>query len=215
MAVQTNAQEATVEIKEQERFKSDKLFSLLIILILLGAQCLAIVQLIFMLRSTVNPAPVFFPATSAGQLLLEPPLDKPNAPNNVILNWVTEGLMALNSFNFMTYQTVMDKGRSYFTIEGYQFYQKALTDSKIIEKVVNQKLVLTATATDAPQITKEGALGGRYLWKVRIPMNFRYQAVEYNNFENVEITILVMRVPTLQSPTGLVILKYDMEFKNI
>jgi hypothetical protein len=207
--------EPTLEIKDQTRFYEDKKFLVFLLALLIGFQCLVLLQLILMLRSTVNPPPVFFPTTASSQLILEAPLDQASIPSNVVLNWVAETLMTVNTFNFVSYPIVMEKAKEHFTKEGYEFYQKALTDAKIIDKLTDQKLVLTATPTDAPQITKEGSLGGRYLWKIKIPMEFHYQSVADNIVDNIDITLLIMRVPTIQSPNGVAILKYDMEFKGV
>lgn len=199
------------EVVEQARFYNDKYASILLLLLLLGALGAGLFGLLFLLRSTAFPAPTYFPATDLGQLLQETPLDQANIGDNVLLNWVTEGMMTSHTFNFMSYNAVMTKANEYFTPEGYANYKDALTKLKIIDRVLTKKLVLKATPTDAPQILLEKPFAGRYLWKIRIPMRFRYQNVTSDEMEPMAITIIVMKVPTSQSPTGVLILKYEIE----
>ena len=80
--------------------------------------------------------------------------------------------------------------------------------------MTEKKYVLRAIATDAPQVLLEKPFAGRYMWKIRIPMQFRYQNVKTDFGSLFEITLIVMRVPTAQSPNGVLILKYDLELKG-
>lgn len=152
--------------------------------------------------------------TSNDQLIQEPDLDKPNLPNNSLLNWVASVLMESMTLNFVNYNMVIGSAKSYFTAEGYEYFKTAVQESKIIDRIVKEKLVQQAVAIDAPQITKEGILAGRYLWKIKMPMEFRYKNVTTTVSDNYDLTILVMRVPSMQSPMGVAILKYELEKRS-
>jgi hypothetical protein len=198
-------------IVEQEKFYRDK-YGLVILITLLVAVIGAILAgLIFLLHSTVSPPPTYFKASELHQLIEEVPLDQAGIENNILLNWVTEAVMVSNTFNFVSNPRVIDESIIYFTKDGYDSYKNAFVTNKIIDRVNEKKLVLKATAKDAPQILLEKPLAGRYMWKIKIPMNFRYQSVTTDVSDTVDITMIVMRVPTVESPNGVLILKYDLE----
>jgi intracellular multiplication protein IcmL len=204
-----------VEIKNEERFYTDRLGALTLLLLFILIQGIFMFGVILVLRNFASPPPVFFPATNQGQLLIETALNKPNLNENEILNWAAQAMMEVNTFNFVNYETVILKNKKYFTTEGYESYQNELKETKILERMLEKKLVLTAVPTDAPQITKEGELAGRYLWKVKVPMEFRFRSVKTVMTNPGTITLLIMRVPTIQSPTGIAILKIDVETRSI
>lgn len=204
----------TSEVVEQEKFYHDKLGILLLLSVLLTLLALGIGGLIFLLRSSAVPPPTFFKVTALDQLVQEPPLDIAGVDTSVLLNWVAEAIMTSNTFNFINYPGVVAAATTYFTPEGFDSYKNALKNSKIIDRVVEKKLVLKLTATDAPQILLERPFASRYLWKIRCPVNLRYQNVTTDTSERWEINIIVMRVPTTQSPIGVLILKYDMAIQS-
>lgn len=207
-------QAAETKAIEQERYHEDKSIQIIILALFSIALTVGIVGLIILLRSSVVPPPTYFAAMPNGALFPEKPLDQPSLETNELLNWITEAMMQSNTFNFIDYNTVIDAANVYFTKEGYESYKNALVTAKIIETVIEKKYVLRAVATDAPQLLLEKPFAGRYMWKIRIPMQFKYQNVRTDFGSLVEITLIVMRVPTAQAPNGVLILKYDLEQKG-
>jgi intracellular multiplication protein IcmL len=199
---------------EQERYHEDKSIQIIILALFFIALTVGILGLIILLRDSAVPPPTYFTAMPNGALFPEKPLDQPSLETNELLNWITEAMMESNTFNFIDYNAVMDASSAYFTKEGYESYKNALAATKIIETVVEKKYVLRAVARDAPQLLLEKPFAGRYMWKIKIPMQFKYQNVRTDYGTLVEVTLIVMRVPTAQSPNGVLILKYDLEQKG-
>ncbi len=197
-----------MEIVERATFTAESTPSLFLLLILCLGFTLALLLFLMISHSLMNPLPVFFPTTVAGQLIQEPPLDQPGLGQNVLFEWLTEGMMVVNSFNFVNSETVFDEAQKYFTPEGYGTYKSGLQAAGVIDKVINNKYVLRATPTSAPQITEEKVLANRYFWQVKLPMLFQYKSVDSVTYDNVDISIIIMRVPTTQSPDGVLILRY-------
>lgn len=202
------------KVVEQQRYGEDKSVQIVILVLLTVGLLVVIFGLMLLQRNSITPSPVYFTAMENGALFPEKPLDQPGIETNELLNWITEATMEVNTFNFIDYATVLDAANVYFTKEGYESYKAALNTAKILETVIQQKYVLTAVATDAPQLLLEKPFAGRYMWKIKIPMQFRYQNVKYSTGNLVEITVIVMRVPTTLSPNGVLILKYDLEEKG-
>jgi intracellular multiplication protein IcmL len=206
----------TAETKsiEQEKYYQDKSIQIMFLALLSIALAVGIAGLIILLRSSAVPPPTYFTTMENGALFPEKPLDQPSLETNELLNWITEAMMESNTFNFINNGAVIDAASVYFTKEGYESYKKSLDAAKIVETVVQKKYVLRAVATDAPQLLLEKPFAGRYMWKIKIPMQFRYQNVRTDFGSLVEITLIVMRVPTTQSSNGVLILKYDLEEKG-
>ena len=203
-----------VLVVEQEKFYQDRMGLLMLLTLLLLVSGTMILGIIVMLRKTALPAPTYFSATDINQLVTEAPLYQAGISTSVLFNWITEAMMACNTYNFISNVKVIESANLYFTPEGYETYKNALTDAKIVDKVINHKLVLKAAPSDAPQILLEKPFAGRYMWKIKIPMKFRYQNVTTDITDQMEINLIVMRVPTTQSPLGVSILKFEMEEIN-
>lgn len=207
-------QAAETKATEQERYHEDKSIQIIFLAFLSIALAVGIVGLIILLRSSAVPPPTYFSAMENGALFPEKPLDQPSLETNELLNWITEAMMQSNTLNFIDYNAVIDAASVYFTKEGYESYKNALTIANVIDTVTQKKYVLRAVATDAPQLLLEKPFAGRYMWKIRIPMQFRYQNVKTDFGTLMEITLIVMRVPTTQAPNGVLILKYDLTQKG-
>jgi intracellular multiplication protein IcmL len=203
-----------VEAIEQQRFYQDKSLVLSIALLLLALLALGLFALIVLLRSITAPPPVIFEASPLGQLIVEAPLDTPSIKTNELLNWVAQGMMLANTFNYINYPAVTEAAKVLYTKDGFESYLNALKSTELVNKVVQQKLILKAVPTDAPQLLLEKPFAGRYMWKIKIPMRFQYQNVTTDMSDEAEITLVVMRVPTTQAPNGVLILKYDLDLKG-
>lgn len=196
---------------EQEAFYKDKNASLMMITLFLIGITIGLGGVVFLVRLVAKPPPIYFPTTSFGALLTEQPLERPGIENTILMNFVVEAVMAAHTFNFVNYTQVMDASSIYFTKEGYESYKSALINVKILDRLIEQKFVLRAIPTDAPQILLEKPFAGRYMWKIKVPMRFKYQNVKTEFGELIDITLIVMRVPTTESPNGVSILKMDLE----
>ena len=197
-------------MREPERFWGDQAPLLRLSCLLLGVLILIWSQINYLLYADFRPSPAVFAANADGSLIQEVPLDSPNQSENILLNWVTDVLMNINTFNFVNLDASLQKARPYFTDEGYQNYQEALSNLKILDQVRSKKLILSAIPLDAPHVLIEKIFSGRYMWRIQIPMHFKYQSVAFVDSERYQITLVVMRVPIKESPLGIAILKYEV-----
>ena len=205
-----STQEAGRKIREQETFYNDRYFSTVFVMLLMLLMGVALFWTNFLLLATHDPEPAYFEANQQGGIIAEVPLEQSNMDINALLNWVTEGMMNSNTFNFMNYQKTIDNSAIYFTKDGFESYNNAMNNQKIIDRIIQKKLVLKTTPTDAPQVLVEKAFAGRYMWKIKAPLLFKYQSVTTEDTDLMEVTLVVMRVPSTQSPNGVLILKYDL-----
>lgn len=199
-----------IKIVENERFYNDKYLQVVLLMLMIAFLGICLFGLNFLFYSTSSPPPTYFEANEQGSIIPDAPLDQSNMEINALLNWVTEGMMLGNTFNFMNYNYVMSQAAPYFTKEGFDSYKNALNNAKIIDRILQKKLVLKTVPTDAPQVLLEKSFAGRYMWKIKVPLKFHYQSVTTDLLEMMDATLIVMRVQTTQSPNGVLILKYEL-----
>lgn len=206
--------EPSEELREKTRFYSDRLGYLLLLIILLTGSTLVFVALLVSLQALRSPPPLFFKASESAQLIEEIPLDQQGMTVNILYNWLVEGMINVHSFNFINYGTKIEAAKEYFTSEGFTSFTQALQDNHVLDRIIAKKYVFHAFPTAAPQIIKEGVLANHYLWKIKLPMAFQYRSVTESLFDLVELTLLVVRVPTTQSAFGIKILRYELVIKG-
>lgn len=153
---------------------------------------------------THQPTPKYFATTHDGKLIPLVPLNQPNLSTNALLQWAVEAATAAYTFNFVNYRKALQDSRVYFTRLGYQNFLKALTDSRNLEAIQTRKLIVSAVPTGAPIILREGTTSaGLYAWQVQFPMLITYQSSSDTQARNYMITMLITRVPTLESAKGV------------
>jgi intracellular multiplication protein IcmL len=72
-----------------------------------------------------------------------------------------------------------------------------------MEMVETNQQVLTAAPRSAPVLIKEGLVNGRYQWQVELPIVVTYQAGSQTRSDSLLLTLLIVRVPKLESPNGV------------
>lgn len=206
--------EPTEILSEQDGFYQDKQSRIVILVTLLAGVSLLLLLFLLTLQPLRNPPPLFFKGTENSQLIQELPLDQPGLSTNALFNWLVQSVITVHSFNFVNYNSRMDMAKDYFTTEGYDSFIQALKDARVFEQVINKKYVFRALPSAAPQITKEGVLANHYLWKIKLPVRFQYRNVSDSLYDNADINILIVRVPTTSSPYGIRILRYELVLRK-
>lgn len=149
-----------------------------------------------------KPIPFYY-AASDENLTRMIPLNQPNLTTNAVLHWATYAAAAALTFNFHNYPQVFQDVRVYFTPKGYDNFLSALKTAHTIENIVKKQLAVYAVLTDNPIILREGpAPGGSYAWQIEFPMLLTYES-ERENKQHIIITLLIVRVPTSESVTGI------------
>ncbi|MDF3055209.1 MAG: type secretion protein DotI [Gammaproteobacteria bacterium] len=152
-----------------------------------------------------KPTPTYFATTNEGNIIPLNPLDAPVVTAAILLQWATVAAISANTYNFVNYRKELQAASEYFTPNGWREYQDALKASRNLETVVTRKLTVSAVATGAPVILDQGVVGGRYKWKVQLPILLTYESVNTKITQPSEVTMLITRVSTLETPKGIAI----------
>lgn len=204
--------EAVAPLTEKKLFTQDHAQALLWVVLSLGVLTVLLVFFsLALFKNMIHPPQLYFQATDEKQIIPEIALDQPGIANNVLLAWLVEGINLAHTFNFTSYVRVMEKAKAYFSKEGYDDYVQALNHIGLLKNMVDNKWVVIAMPTEVPEILKEGPLGNRYLWKIKMPIQFHFRNVTTHRTEAYNLVLLVVRVPSTQSPEGVIVYKYELQ----
>lgn len=169
-------------------------------------QCFIIFGLIgamFFIIHVHQPENRYFATTEDGRLIPMVPLTQPNLSTPALLSWVAQAASETMSFSFSNYRRNLQESSRYFTRDGWESFSRALQQAKIIESIEENVQELSAVPRGAPILKYEGVAGGQYQWQVQIPMILTYVSGSKQRTDNWIITIVVVRVPRLESPNGV------------
>ncbi len=153
---------------------------------------------------THKPAVTYFATTSQGKLTKLTPMNQPNLTTAALTKWVTRAVTTSYNFNFGNYDVALRDAKIFFTEAGYQHFMNALSASKTLDTVKEKNLVVFAIAPQPAVVIKEGPTAdGIYAWQVQLPLLLTYQSASDQIKQNVMLTILVARRPTIESPEGI------------
>lgn len=157
---------------------------------------------------THPPAPKYFATSINGRITPLVALNMPNQSDSAILQWSNQAAIAAFSYNFVNYRTELVAASGFFTADGWEQFINALGSSNNLDAVKAKKLVVSAVATSAPVILQKGVLNNRYSWRIQMPLLVTYQSASEFSQQKLNVTMLVTRVDTLNSPRGIGIAQF-------
>ncbi len=169
-------------------------------------QAISLVILLVALAVTIavsRPQDRFFATTADGRLIRMTPLNEPNMNDAALISWVARASSDIMTFGFHDYQRRLQESSSYFTRRGWQTFSEALQRSRIMETVEKSQQVVTASPKAAPTIIQQGLANGIYRWVVQLPMVVTYQSGSAQQTDTLNVQVVVVRVSTLDSPSGV------------
>ena len=145
----------------------------------------------------------YFATTEDGRLIPMAPLNEPNLSAPALMSWVAQASTEVMTFGFNDYRRRLQEASRNFTRAGWESFSSALQRARIIETVEANQQVVTAAPTGAPVIQSEGVIKGRYQWVVQVPLALTYQSGAKTRTDNLLVTLVIVRVPRLESPSGV------------
>lgn len=191
----------TVVIRNE--FYRDGYRSLLRIAVLQGLIIIGLIVVMWYVVHIHQPENRYFATTEDGRLVPMTALSEPNLSTPALLSWTAQAATEVMTFGFNDYQRRLQESSRNFTRRGWDSFTKALDASRIIEMVKANQQVATAAPSGAPILQSEGEAGGRYFWTVQLPMILTYQAGSRIRSDRLLVTLVVVRVPRLESPSGV------------
>ena len=132
-------------------------------------------------------------------------LSQPNQSDSAILAWANSKAIAMFTYNYKNYRGEIQKVSEFFTDSGRTEFMKSLDDSKNLDAVKRNHLVVSAEVTAAPVILQKGVLNNVYSWRVQMPMTVSYKGPGTNEQQKNIVTMLITRISSVNAPTGVAI----------
>jgi intracellular multiplication protein IcmL len=168
---------------------------------------LAIVALIFTFIIFLNiytPERTYFATTEDGRVVPMVPLSQANLSKPALLSWAAQASSETMTFGFHDYRRRLQESSRHFTRRGWGSFTKALQDSGRIETITGNRQVVSATPRAAPTILAEGLMpNGVYRWEVEMPMLLTYELGQSTKSEPMNVRLVIVRVPKLESANGV------------
>lgn len=177
--------------------------NLLRVAVVEGFVILGLIALIFFIVQAREPENRYFATTEDGRLVPMVALSEPNLSTPALMSWVAQAATEVMTFGFNDYRRRLQEASRNFTKRGWASFTEALQRSRIIESVEASQQVVTAAPSGAPVLQSEGMVAGRYQWIIQLPLVVTYQSGAKTRTDNLLLTLVVVRVPRLESPNGV------------
>lgn len=187
----------------RNEFYRDGYRSLLKIAVIEAVIILGLIAVMFYVIHIHQPENRYFATTEDGRLVPMVGLNEPNLSTPALMSWTAQAATEVMTFGFHDYRRRLQESSRNFTRIGWASFTGALEKSRIIEMMESNQQVVTAAPRSAPIIIKEGLVQGRYQWQVELPIVVTYQAGSQTRADNLLLTLLIVRVPKLESPNGV------------
>ena len=164
---------------------------------------IGLIMAMFFVIKVHQPENRYFATTEDGRLIPMVALSQPNLSNPALMSWVAQAATETMTFGFSDYRRRLQESSRNFTRRGWESFTSALQSARIIESIEANSQVITAAPRGAPVLRAEGVVNGQYQWQVQIPMILTYQSGARQRSDNWLVTLVVVRVPRLESPNGV------------
>lgn len=187
----------------RNEFYRDGYRSLLRLTFIQGLVVLGLIGCMYFVIAVHQPENRYFATTEDGRLVPMVALNEPNLSTPALMSWVAQASTEVMTFGFNDYRRRLQESSRNFTKRGWESFTQALQRSRIIEMVEANQQVITAAPQGAPILEWEGLAGGRYQWRIQLPLVLTYQSGARTKSDNLLVTVVVVRVPRLESPNGV------------
>lgn len=199
--------EALELVKLRNNFYRDNYRRMILVLLVMLVINVFLVGIVFY-QIVSRPEPKYFATSSDGRITQLYPLDAPMIAPSELLQWAHRSAIAAYTYNFVNYRDALQNLQNDFTADGWKWFQDALQGARTLETVIAKKLVVSAVATGTPVILEQGVIGGRYAWKVQVPLLVTYQSPNEQTQQSVVVAMIISRVPTVDMPKGVAIVSF-------
>lgn len=151
---------------------------------------------------------------SEGRVVKLEPVRNPGMSDSELLSWASNMVFKIHNISFADYEEHIMSLHHYFTADSFRQYQRALVDSKTIEKVKAQRLVMWVEPKSAPRILSAKVVNGKFTWVVEFELTQYVGGGSYSSYgSDLVATMVVERASRTTNLAGVVISKYLVKEK--
>jgi intracellular multiplication protein IcmL len=197
-------QDELYTVKLSDDFYRDSFTRVAVIIVFVCASGTLLIALSLYLYLS-KPKPVVFPVNNDWRVQAEIGLTKSYRTQPELMQWVSDTIRKVFDYDFTHYMQQQKRMREYFTPTGWQSYLNQLNNYANYNNVQQDKLFVSAVPSGAPFVLQQGILSGRYAWWIQIPITLTSANSKEVIAKNLILQVLVVRVPTDASLTGVAI----------
>lgn len=189
-------------VRLREDFYRDGFKKALIVLIMMTGIVIALFALSLFLWFA-KPNTVYFASDNDWRIVPLVPIDQPYLNTPDLLQWVSNVLPMLFTFDFVNYDDQVKQLQHYFTPDGWNKFLDQLHNDLNTDLIEKNKSFINAKAGGAPYVLNQGVLSGRYAWWVQMPIIIDYSTWDKSNEQNIVVQVLLVRVPMIDNFHGI------------
>lgn len=150
--------------------------------------------------------PIYFATTSDGRIIKQHPLSDPVKSNAQILAYVASATQTIYRRDYLHWQVQLQQAAKLFTGQGWRSFISQLKASNNLNTLTKFDMVTQVQITGVPEILRQGVLGGRYSWVVKVPVLVQYKSPSRNTIsQSLDITFIITRVKVENNPDRIAI----------
>lgn len=154
---------------------------------------------------THPPQPEYFATTADGRIIMLHPLSDPVLPDDFVLQWATNAVRKAFSLDYVHWREQLQDASNNFTPDGWKWFLGSLKSTNNLKTLVDLKMVSNATVTGAPTVDRKEVVGGHFAWNIKMPLLVTYTSEGHNISMPMEVTLIVVRMPTQDYPQRIAI----------
>lgn len=162
----------------------------------------------FYVISSYKPEGAYYFLSEAGGKRRVPALRDPNISKAFVTSWAEQVASEVMTFGFADYDVKLGATRKYFTEDGWSSFQVKMMGSGFFKTVLQVQQILTAVPRSSATIVWQGVMSGNYVYIVQVPLMVMVRAGDVRKSDAVNVRLVVNKVPTSQSPSGLAISRW-------
>ncbi|EKD77968.1 MAG: hypothetical protein ACD_42C00099G0002 [uncultured bacterium] len=175
------------------------------VLAVLLALAIDVILLIGVMDRYLNPPePQYFAANNQLQFMNWHPLTDPVLSENAVLQWTVNAVSQVFNLDYIHWKQQLQVAQNNFTSDGWRFLLASFKTN--LSSLVQLNMVTKVTMTGSPSVQYKGVVGGRYVWKIKLPMMITYYPSSGNvNHQFMKVAVIVERVPVQDNPEQIAI----------
>lgn len=200
-----SSSQVVLEAKEwYQNFAKLSLFALVCVSV-----CAAMAAISLVVVTSRPPTTLSYLMDEDGRVVRLESIRNPSLTEAEVLNWAAKRIKDIHTLTFTDYIDHVQSLRDDFTDEAYENYQRALLDSKSLQKIKEGRLMMWAKPLTAPKITESKVVNGKYTWVIEMELE---QFMGGGNFvtsgTRIKGIMVVERVDRGRNLAGVVVSKY-------
>jgi intracellular multiplication protein IcmL len=187
----------------RNEFYRDGFRNMMRLAVIEGVVIITLILALIVYMTTAKPNDRYFATTADGRIMQLVPLDRPNMNVSALMSWVAQAVSETMTFGYHDYQRRLQQASRHFTRRGWESFATALQRAKIIDSVTATQQVVTAEPRSASILENQGVINGKYRWIIRLPIRVTYRSGAQSRTDDLTVTLVVDRVPSLENPAGV------------